>query len=80
MIVSGLLGLFFDVFSDLLSGLNMAGLPADTINVLSDILMYGVWIIGPDLFAIFLSCVTGWWGVKFGVGLVLWVWELLPLT
>lgn len=80
MIVESVLGLFFSVLRLALSGFEIIGLPYQYINVLSTIMSYGIWIVGVDVMAIFISCVVGWWAIKFTVGLVIWIWELLPLT
>lgn len=80
MIVEGLVGLFFELISVAFSGLEIIGLPLQIINTLQTILVYGVWIVGADIMAIFTSLIVGWWLIKFLVGLVVWVWELLPLT
>lgn len=80
MIVEGLVGLFFDMLSLAFRGMEIVGLPFQLISVLQTILCYGVWIVGADIMAIFVSLVVGWWAVKFSVGLLVWLWELLPLT
>lgn len=80
MIVEGVLGLFFSVVRLAFSGFEIVGLPFQFINVLSTILSYGIWIVGADVFGIFLATIVSWWVIKFTIGLVLWIWELLPLT
>lgn len=80
MLVTGGVGLFFGLFGGLFDGLAFLGLPYDLINTLSSILCYGTWVIGADLMAIIISSIVFWWTVKFAVGLIVWVWELLPLT
>lgn len=64
----------------LFSGLQILQLPANFINVLVDILCYGVWVIGADLIAIILSNVVFWLSLKFSVGVTVWLWRLLPFT
>lgn len=80
MIVEGVVGLFFSIFRTFLSGLEIVHLPYQFINVLSTILSYGIWIVGADVFGLFITSVVSWWVIKFTVGLVIWIWELLPLT
>ena len=80
MIVESVVDLFFSVMTMAFGGLEIIGLPLQTINTLQTILVYGVWVVGADIMALFVGLVVGWWGMKFIVGLVVWVWELLPLT
>ena len=80
MIVESVVDLFFNLLSVVFSGLEIIGLPLEFINTLQTILVYGVWVVGADIMAIFVGLVVGWWGIKFLVGLFVWVWELLPLT
>lgn len=80
MIVEGIVGFFFEVLAFAFSGLEVIGLPFDVINTLQTVLVYGVWVVGADILAIFVSLVVTWWLLKFAVGFVVWLWELLPLT
>lgn len=80
MIVEGLVDLFYNMFLGLVSGLEFIGLPYQVINVLNTILCYGVWVIGADVLSLFAASVVTWWGIKFVVGVFVFVWELLPLT
>ena len=80
MIVQSVVDLFFNTFSLAFSGLELVGLPLSAINALGSILSYGVWIVGADIMATFVAMVVGWWSIKLVVGLIVWVWELLPLT
>ena len=80
MIVESIVDVFFSTISMAFSGLEIVGLPLQTINTLSTILVYGVWVVGADILALFVGFIVGWWGIKFLVGLVVWVWELLPMT
>ena len=80
MIVETIAELFFGSVLRAFSGLEIIGLPLQAINTLQTILVYGTWIVGADIMAIFTSMVVGWWAIKFLVGAVIWIWELLPLT
>lgn len=80
MIVQNVVDLFFSVLGMAFSGLEIIGLPLQYINTLQTILVYGVWVVGADIMALFVSMVVGWWTIKLAVGLVVWLWELLPLT
>lgn len=80
MISEGLIGLFFGFFYVLFSGLSVVTLPIDAVGVLGSILMYGNWVVGIDLLAVFAGSVIFWWGVHMSIGLAVWLWEKLPLT
>lgn len=80
MIVESVVDLFFALMAQAFAGLEIIGLPFQVINTLQTILVYGTWIVGADIMAIFVATVVGWWTIKFVVGLVVFIWELLPLT
>lgn len=80
MIVESVVDLFFALMSQAFAGLEIIGLPYQVINTLQTILVYGTWIVGADILAIFVSTIVSWWTIKFVVGLVVFIWELLPLT
>lgn len=80
MLVGGLMEIITDLLLSLFSGMATVGIDTSFINVLNSILCYGIWVIGPDVFALVISTVVSWWAIKFSIGVVLWVWELLPLT
>ncbi|MCC8024313.1 MAG: hypothetical protein LIP16_03295 [Clostridium sp.] len=67
-----------DTALDALSG--AVTLPVDMINVLASILGYGNWIVGVDLLLVFAACVYFWTMTKLSIGLLLFIWRLLPLT
>lgn len=64
----------------LFSGFQVLQLPANLIEVLVDILCYGVWVVGADLIAIILANVAMWLSLKYTVGICVWFWRLLPFT
>ena len=80
MIIESVVDLFFSVVGLALEGLEVVHLPYQFISTLSTILSYGIWICGVDIMGYFITTVITWWVIKFTVGLVIWVWELLPLT
>lgn len=80
MIVSTVVDLFFGLMRTVFSGLEFIGLPYEVINSLQTIMVYGTWIVGADVLAIITATIVAWWGIKLTVGLVIWIWELLPLT
>lgn len=80
MIVETVVDLFYSILQMAFGGFEMIGLPFDLINVLSSITVYGIWVVGADVMALFVGTVVFWWTVKFSAGLVVWIWERLPLT
>lgn len=80
MIVEGLVELCTSVLFGLFSTLEVVKLPVELLGVLSTILQYGVWVVGADVMAIVFASVFGWWSIKMTVGLVIFIWDLLPLT
>lgn len=80
MIVEGLVDFALMLIEGLFSGLQLVSLPTDILTALLDFLCYGTWVVGADLMGIFIASVVAWMGIKFSVGLVLFIWRLLPLT
>ncbi len=80
MIFEGAIDLFFGLFRTLFSAIEVVNLPTELIGTLSTILAYGNWVVGVDLMAIFASSVVFWWVFKMSIGVVVWVWDRLPLT
>ena len=80
MIVETIVGLFLDMLLTAFSGLQIIGLPLNLIGTLQTIVVYGVWVVGVDILAVFAALIVGWWALKFAVCLVIFVWDLLPLT
>lgn len=80
MIVETLVGIFLESISGALSGFEMIGLPMQAISALETIICYGIWVVGADIMSIFASMVVFWWALKFTVGAIIFVWELLPFT
>lgn len=80
MIGEALISLFLSTFRLLFGALEFINLPTQAIGALSTILVYGNWIVGVDILALFAGTVVFWWGVQLSIGLAVWVWEHLPLT
>lgn len=47
---------------------------------LLEVTCFGVWVVGADLMALILSSVFIWFTTKLTLGLILWIWDLLPFT
>ena len=80
MIVEGLVDYFLSILRLALSGFEIIGLPFQVIDTLQTIMVYGIWIVGLDIMAIFVTTIISWWSIKLLVGVIIWLWELLPLT
>ncbi len=48
-------------------------------TLLRDLLSFGVWVIGEDMWVFFISTVAGWLTFKLGWGIVLFIYKLIPL-
>ena len=81
MLITFIVSLFVDVLTGLFSGLStVVTLPVDFLNTLSTITGYGSYFIGGDLLVIFFSMIFFWMSLKIALGLVIFIWKLLPLT
>lgn len=48
-------------------------------NTLSDITAFGVWVIGGDMWIVFMTAITGWLTFKLTWGIILFIYRLIPL-
>lgn len=80
MLGEGLIDLFFGIFRILFGAFEVFALPTQTISALTTILVYGNWVVGIDIIALFVGTVVFWWGVHLSIGLAVWLWKMLPLT
>ena len=81
MLITFLVTLFVSVISGLFSSIaDVVTLPVDLLNTLSTITGYGSYFIGGDLLVIFFSMIFFWMSLKIALGLVIFIWKLLPLT
>ncbi len=80
MIVQTAVDMFFGIFSVLFGAIEFVKLPTETIEALTTILAYGNWVVGVDIMALFVATVVFWWGFKMSIGVIVWVWDRLPLT
>lgn len=51
-----------------------------SLDPLLEIVCFGVWVVGVDLISLILSSAFLWLTTRLSVGLVLWIWDLLPFT
>ena len=80
MVVETLVDLFLNFVMFAFESFNFFELPLSLISTLSNILAYGTWIIGIDVMALFVGSVVSWWTIHMSIGLIVWIWERLPLT
>ncbi len=53
-------------------------LPVEMISTLSTIWGYGTYILGSDLFLLCMSSFFFWFSVRFVIGLIVFIWHLIP--
>ena len=80
MIIEFFINMFVAFLDTLISAVSMVTLPIDMISAITTVSAYGSWVVGSDLLLIFATCVFTWTTVKIAIGLVLFVWRLLPFT
>ena len=80
MIIEFFLNIIVGFISTGISGLgHVITLPINLITVLADIWGYGCFILGPDLFVICMSSFFFWFMARFLIGLITFIWHLIPL-
>lgn len=80
MIVMFFVSIIQGLIISTLSGLSSVALPFQLVGALGSITGYGAYIVGGDLLLIFASVVAFWLTVKLLIGIILFIWRLLPLT
>ena len=80
MILETIISVFCRMLDGLLSGLSLAQIPTQGIQILSTLAGYGSYVVGADLLLCFASVVGTWAVIQMVVGIGLFVWRLLPLT
>ncbi len=80
MIIKFFINMFVAFLDTLISAVSMVTLPIDMISAITTVSADGSWVVGSDLLLIFATCVFTWTTIKIGIGLVLFVWRLLPFT
>lgn len=80
MIIETLINFAVGIFSAIISGLNFFSIPTDFIKILATFCVYGNWIVGADILLLFAGCIASWFSIKISLGIVLFIWEELPLT
>ena len=78
MIVESLLDLFMNMILGVLDTITMVPLPIALTDVLVDIFCYGSWVVGADFMTMFMSTVVFWFTARFAIGIIVFLWELIP--
>jgi len=80
MIVMFFVNIVKTLILGIISGLQALTLPTQLISTLATITGYGAYVVGADMLVIICTVVMFWLGVKATLGLVLFIWRLLPFT
>ena len=80
MIFEPLINLLTNLVVEAMQGFNLVTVPVNAIEALGTFCAYGNAIVGADLMLIFASTVLAWMTIKAGLGLILFIWRLLPFT
>lgn len=81
MIAEGLITLFVSILRMAIAGIgSTVSIPLDTIATLANVCGYGNYIVGMDVLGVFAGLVVFWTTVKCTIGIVLFIWRLIPLT
>ena len=73
MIFEVLINIVVALLCGLVNGMSLVSLPLDLIR-------YGNYVVGADLMLITFSCIAGWIGIRCTLGLIIFIWKMLPLT
>lgn len=80
MIVMFFVGIVKNLIMGATSLFSAVSLPTSMIGGLATITGYGAYVVGSDLLLIVASVITFWLSVKITVGIILFIWRLLPFT
>lgn len=81
MIAEALIGLFVSLLRVAIAGVgSTVSIPLDVIATLANVCGYGNYIVGIDVLGVFAGLVVFWTTVKCAIGIVLFIWRLIPLT
>lgn len=80
MIIENIVGFFTSLICQAISACGVLSLSLDGIKTLQAITCYGSYVIGSDMLLIVCTTIAFWLSVKIGLGLILFIWRLLPLT
>lgn len=79
MIIEFFLNIIVSFISTCVYGLgSVVTLPINYISVLSQIWGYGTFVLGSDLFILCMSSFLFWFTARFLIGLLTFIWHLIP--
>lgn len=80
MIFEALFDVVFWIINLIFSGFEMIALPVNIASTLINFMKVGAWVLGPDLLMTCLASIVMWLLFKSSVGLIVYIYKLLPLT
>ncbi len=81
MIIESIFNIIVGFLTTAINGLGgVVSLPIEVIEVLSTIWGYGTFILGSDIFVLCMSSFFFWFFARFTIGLLSFIWHLLPLV
>lgn len=78
MIIESIFNLLFGVVDLLLSGVSVFNLNFGSISLINQILSFFGYVVGSDITLMLFSSVTFWLSVKFSLGVLIYVYRLIP--
>ena len=66
----------FEMIAEVMPPLSVA--MYNTADTLAEVLSFGVWVIGDDMWITFMTLISAWLTFKLTWGLVLFIYRLLP--
>ena len=81
MIAEGLVTLLVSILRMAIAGIGTTvSIPLDVVATLGNVCGYGNYIVGMDILGIFAGLVVFWTTVKCTIGIVVFIWRLIPFT
>lgn len=80
MIIEGLCSFVLNIIEMVFAGLNLISFPVSAIDVVVDFMRLSNWVLGASYASLAITSITGWWSFKALYGLILWIYEKIPLT
>lgn len=80
MIFEVLINIVVALLCGLVNGMSLVSLPLDLVSAVATVIRYGNYVVGADLMLITFSCIAGWIGMRCTLGLIIFIWKMLPLT
>lgn len=78
MIIMALFKILTSTIEIILTPIALMELPINLIDTMASITAYGSWIIGSDLLVIVIGSILLWSTIKITVGIVLFIYRLIP--